>query len=181
MAIVDSVFNNICRIGNDGCDQTNKNLQNIKSANYLLENYNLISTMNNIVNFATNQPCVFYKGTKEGGINGNLIDENSDLKFSKNTKTKSRNPLEERLFLTVPYLGKGPCNVPVETEMKRGDYIVFKKSEDPTSEVSHLNYTYYPLLPSLEATLTNPANLIEDVASEGWVRGGIATRELNHN
>ena len=55
MALVDSVFNNICRIGNDGCDQTNKNLQNIKSANYLLENYNLISTMNNIVNFFENR------------------------------------------------------------------------------------------------------------------------------
>ena len=133
--------------------------------------------MNNTINLATNQPSIFFSG---GSVNSNHIDENSDLKFSVNTRTRERNPLEERLFVTVPYLGKGPNNVQVETEIKRGDSVVYKKSLDPNSEVSHIDYTYYPLLPSLEATLTNPANLVEGVAAQGWVRGGVPTRELNH-
>ena len=181
MALVDSVFNNICRLGNDDCDLTNKNIESIKSANYLLENYNLNSSMNKIINLATNQPCVFYSGPKQIAINGGNIDENSELKMSKLSRTRERNPLEERLFLTIPYLGRGPSNVPVENEIKRGDHMVYKKSEDPNSEVSHLNYTYYPLIPSIEATISNPSNLVEGVASEGWVRGGIPTRELNHD
>lgn len=177
MEIANSVFNNVCRIGSDGCDLTNKNIENINAANYLLENYNLNSSMDTIISLATNQPNIFFSG---GNVSGNNIDENNDLKFSSNTRTRERNPLDERLFLTVPYLGKGPGNVHVESEIKRGDSVVYKKSLDPNSEISHINYNFYPLLPSLEATLTNPANLVEGVAAEGWVRGGVPTRELNH-
>ena len=36
----------------------------------------------------------------------------------------------------------------------------------------------YPLLPSLEATVQNPANLVEGVAAEGWIRGGASSRDL---
>ena len=35
----------------------------------------------------------------------------------------------------------------------------------------------YPLVPSIKATVTNPANLVEGVASDGWVRGGVPSRE----
>jgi hypothetical protein len=34
------------------------------------------------------------------------------------------------------------------------------------------------MLPSLKSTVTNPANLVEGVAAEGWVRGGLPSREL---
>jgi hypothetical protein len=36
----------------------------------------------------------------------------------------------------------------------------------------------YPLIPSIAATITNPSNLIEGVAANGWIRGGIPSREL---
>ena len=60
MATTNPLFNNICRIGDDGCDLTNKNVQNIKAANYTLENYNLGSSMTSAINLATNQPNIFF-------------------------------------------------------------------------------------------------------------------------
>ena len=44
--------------------------------------------------------------------------------------------------------------------------------------MSHLNYRHTPMIPSLKATVTNPANLVEGVAAEGWIRGGLPSREL---
>jgi hypothetical protein len=38
--------------------------------------------------------------------------------------------------------------------------------------------TSTPLLPSLKATVNNPSNLVEGVAAQGWIRGGVPSREL---
>ena len=37
------------------------------------------------------------------------------------------------------------------------------------------------LVPSLKATIQNPANLVEGVANEGWIRGGLPSRELTRD
>jgi hypothetical protein len=42
-------------------------------------------------------------------------------------------------------------------------------------------YTNYPLLPSIQATVTNPANLVEGVAADGWIRGGLPSRDLTRD
>jgi hypothetical protein len=44
--------------------------------------------------------------------------------------------------------------------------------------VSYLHYSQTPLLPTLKATISNPANLIESNAADGWIRGGLPSREL---
>jgi hypothetical protein len=51
-----------------------------------------------------------------------------------------------------------------------------RKSVVPASEVTYETDT--PLIPSLKATVANPANLVEGVASQGWIRGGLPSREL---
>ena len=178
MTAIDSLFDKICRLGNDSCDLTNRNIENNRAANYILENYSQQSAISNIINLATNQPNVFYKGGKEGGQNGECIDANSRLKFAQSTRTRQRNNQQERLFNTVPYLGKGKTNAVLETQMKVGDMVVNKKSQDPNSEINLSEFNYYPLIPSIEATISNPANLVEGVAVDGWVRGGVPTRDL---
>ena len=45
-------------------------------------------------------------------------------------------------------------------------------------ETDITNYQYVPMLAPLRATVTNPANLVEGVAAEGWVRGGVPSRLL---
>ena len=181
MSIFNQLFDNISRIGNDNCDLTNKNLQNTQASNYILENYQVYTPINNAVNLATNQPNVFLAGSNGGGINRNNVDENSILKFAHQTKFRERVSEQERLFSTVPYLGKGPSNVVLESQIKTGDYNLNKKSTDPNSEVSHIDYSYYPLIPSIEATISNPANLVEGVAANDWVKGGVPSRILNRD
>ena len=54
------------------------------------------------INFATNQPNVFYKG--DGGLGGCTIDKDSNLKLgSIQTNTPSKLNLQQRQFLTVPF------------------------------------------------------------------------------
>jgi len=52
-----------------------------------------------------------------------------------------------------------------------------KKSVNTLSEVSFMPMSNYPLIPSIQKTVTNPAFLVEGVASNGWVRGGSGTRK----
>ena len=161
------------------CDLTNRSIQNTNASNYMLENYNVYSPETTSLILAISQPNVFFNGTPGGGINSNYIDDNSNLKLSKMSKQKERTINQERLFSTVPYLGKGPTNVDVESNIKNGDLNSNRKTQDPNSEVSHISYSYYPLLPSIEATVNNPVNLVEGVAAAGWIRGGIPSRILN--
>ena len=37
------------------------------------------------------------------------------------------------------------------------------------------------MIPSLKATVQNPANLVEGVAADGWIRGGLPSRELTRD
>jgi hypothetical protein len=179
MSAIDRLFDNIAKIGNDQCDLTNKNKQNIEFGNYMLKNFTVYNPISNALNLATNQPNVFFSGGVGGGINSNNIDENSSLRFSQTTNQPERSVYQERIFSTVPYLGRGPTNAPVESELIMGDIAMNRKSLDPNSEVSHINYNLTPLIPSVEATINNPANLVEGVAAEGWIRGGIPSRILN--
>ena len=103
------------------------------------------------------------------------------LKFAPISKERERTTAQERLFLTVPYLGRGPSNPVLESQIQQGEHLMNRKSLDPNSEVSHSDFLFTPLIPSLEASLTNPANLVEGVAAEGWIRGGLPSRELTRD
>lgn len=176
MSAIDRLFNNLAGIGNDSCDLTNKNKQNMAASNYMLENYAAYNPVNTAINLATSQPNIVLQGSISGGTSGNRIDDSSMLQFSKLTNTGERSVYQERLFNTVPYLGKGPSNTPVESQLVFGDVNEKKKSLDPNSEVSHIDYAYTPLIPSVESIMSNPANMVEGVAAEGWIRGGLPSR-----
>ena len=84
--------------------------------------------MNNPINFATKQPNVFYKGG-HGGLGGCNIDKDSKLKLGTiQTNPKCRTSLQQRPFLTVPFLGRGPSRPVVETRLMQGGYTGDKKS-----------------------------------------------------
>ena len=80
--------------------------------------------------------------------------------------------LQQRPFLTVPFLGKGPAKPEVESKMLQGSYLGEKKSCKSVMEKS-LREEPLELVPSLKATIQNPANICEDIAAEGWIRGGL--------
>ena len=56
-----------------------------------------------------------------------------------------------------------------------------KKSDIASSEISHISYRHTPMNPYIEEENTNPANFVEGVASDGWIRGGVPSRELTRD
>jgi len=186
--VFDYTFNNQTRIGDDSCDLSQSSIQNVNAANYLLTNFKPECPMTNAVEFATSHPFVNFSGSHQIGIGGCNIDESSQLQISELTRSKCKISLTQRPFVTVPYIGRGKSNAVLETQLQQGELANNKKSINPSAELSYLKYSQTPLIPEIKMTINNPANLIEGVAAEGWIRGGIPTRDLirdqdnkNHN
>ena len=177
----DYVFDKMARIGNDSCGLSQKNVQNINAGNYMVQNFfSSDCTMARPIEFATSQPGIFYEGGHQTGAGGCNIDINSQLlNGSMSTHPRCKISLNERPFITVPYLGRGECNPLLESKLIQGDMTINKRSVNLLSEQCYSNYLNYPLIPSIASTVTNPSNLIEGVAADGCVRGGIPSREMS--
>jgi len=175
-------FDNITRIGNDRCGVSEKDIQNKNFSKYNTQSYfSQYCGMQKPISFATSQPNVFYNGSHQMGIGGCNVDTNSQLKIGTiQTSSKSRISLQQRPFLTVPYLGRGPSKPVEESRLLQGGYLGNKKSCKTVMEKS-LREEQVELVPSLKANIQNPANLCEDVAAEGWIRGGLPSRELTRD
>jgi|TARA_B110000967_G_scaffold192373_1_gene218960 hypothetical protein len=173
-------FDSLSRIGDDSCGLSQRNVQNSSQSSYLLTNFfSQDCGMKRPIEFATSQPNVNFTGGFQVGAGGCNIDTNSDLLIGTiNTNPKCRISLYERPFKTVPFLGRGSSNPVLESHIQQGDMITNKKSINTTTEQSYIPYRNYPLLPSIENSVTNPANLVEGAALDGWVRGGVPSREL---
>ena len=64
--INDYKFNEMSRIGIDHCSLDEVDIQSVKHGDYMLTNhFSNDSTMSSPIEFAVNQPNVFYKGTKQ--------------------------------------------------------------------------------------------------------------------
>ena len=79
--VSDFKFEQMSRIGNDNCDLSQRNVQNVKNGNYSLMNHFAGDCMmSKPINLATSQPNVFYKGTKQVGLGGCNVDSDSNLR-----------------------------------------------------------------------------------------------------
>jgi hypothetical protein len=85
--------------------------------------------------------------------------------------------LFERAFVTVTYLGRGGGDPTLESQLQQGQNIRDLKSVATVSEKPYIDYQTYPLNDVLRSQITNPANSVEEVAMNGWVRGGSSARE----
>jgi hypothetical protein len=173
-------FDNLSRIGNDACTQDQNTIQNIQASNYLLQNYFINDcTMKQPIALATTQPGIMYNGGSGSGAGGCNIDSSSDLLIgSVQTHPKCRISLFQRPFSTVPYLGRGSVDPILESQIMQGELLTNKRSVNKLSEKSDIKYQITPLIPSVKDRVTNPVYSVEGAASEGWVRGGIPSREL---
>jgi hypothetical protein len=171
-------FYQTTRLGNDRTDLSQHTLQNAEYANYTLDGFRPACPISSAIEFATSQPNINFKGSYQTSIGGTNINDSSKLLINDITKDKCRISLNQRPYSTVPYLGRGKCDPLLESQIQQGDFANNKKSINPSSEVSYLKYSQTPMLPSLQSTINNPANLIENNAAEGWIRGGLPSREL---
>ena len=179
-SVYNYTFDNLTRLGDDVCYNTERNKQNTSYGSYNVTNYfSQNCGLQKPIEFATSQPNVFVNGGYgNSGAGGCNIDSDSNLKIgSVQTNPKARISLFTRPFATVPYLGRGPCRPIEESRIQQGDYITNKKSCSTVTETEFENQ-YTPMIPSLKASVTNPSNLVEGVAAKGWIRGGLPSREL---
>jgi hypothetical protein len=176
-------FDNMSRIGLDSCNLDQETIQDIASCNYMTQNYfSSDCTMRKPIDLATTQPGVMYKGGYAVGAGGCNIDESSKLQIGTiQTHPKCRIDLFHRPFATVPFLGRGSVNPIMESQIQQGEQLINKKSTNPLAEKSYIKYQQTPLLPAVQQRISNPANQIESVASDGWVRGGVPSRELTRD
>jgi len=174
-----SFFNN-GRIGLDNVDNTQRNMENTRYSNYMLSNYFAEPAENGHVNFATQQPNVMFSGVSNGrGLIGGLVDMDTNLLLkTEQERSLEKLSLNQRPFITVPYLGRGSCDPLLESQLLQGENSQDKKSVSTIMTKSFMNYTMYPLDDEMKNRVTDTRNTIEESALEGWVRGGVQTREL---
>jgi len=176
--ISDFLFNNVGRIGYDLTDNSQRNISNTMHANYMLENHFSKNTGNSHVKFATLQPNMNFKGNGGVGIPSSHIDNDSNLLIGKSQERPfEKLQLFQRPFATIPYLGKGRTNSIIESYLQQGESVGDKKSISTIIENSFNGYKDYPLDDDLKKRIEDPSNYVEENALNGWVRGGIASRE----
>tara|TARA_Y100000816_G_C26098734_1_gene581900 strand:+ start:1848 stop:2408 length:561 start_codon:yes stop_codon:yes gene_type:complete len=179
MQRTDYMFNGMSRIGNDMSDLSQKNVQNVKQGNYQLENpYPSDLEMKSGMDFALNQPMFNYTGTYQTSLNGTNVETSSKLLIDKNLlHDKGKISLQERQYLTIPYLGKGKVETDLETKLRTGAQETHRKTATKLSERSFIPLQNTPMIPEVASKIQNPSNLIEGAASSGWIRGGLPSRE----
>jgi hypothetical protein len=184
MSIINNYhFNNMGRIGADTTDNTQRTVSNTKFANYMLSNYVNNTLSGSHVNFATQQPTLMFSGIAGGnGLSSNLVDMDSQLTI----KTEEERALEklqlfQRPFVTVPYLGRGYGDPSIESQLQQGEIVSDKKSVSTIMEKSFSQYSLYPTDDNMVKRVQNTSYTVEESALDGWVRGGVASREMATN
>ncbi len=181
--VSDFTFNGMSRIGNDVCCLDQNSIQNSSSCSYTLQNYFAKDcSMKDAKALATTQPGINYSGGFGLGAGGCNVDDSSKLLIgSIQTNPKSRIDLFGRPFATVPYLGRGSVDPILEAQIQQGESITNKRSVTRLTEKSHLKFHTTPLIPEVKQNIQNPSLMIESMASEGWIRGGVPSRELTRD
>jgi hypothetical protein len=117
---------------------------------------------------------------REGfGFNNASIDQDSKLRNEADQAGRQKCPLhlQSRPFATVPYMGNGRGNADVESSLL---YAEWARIERPCGTVTETFFdnNFTPLVPHLAKHIQNPANLVPEVAANGWIRSGIPSRQF---
>ena len=176
----DYQMNQSGRMGNDLTDKTQRTVQNSAYLDSVLTNFSSDKMSTSHVQFATQYPGMMVSGTNGGtGLGAMGVDTESSLLW----KTNSQRPLEKlqlfpRSFLTVPYLGRGSCDTTLESQLIQGENVRGKKSVSTVMEQNFLPLDKYPLDSDKRARASEAKYSVEELALDGWVRGGKATRDF---
>ena len=128
------------------------------------------------------QPCVSYNSVNGGsGVGGRVVDyESLLLNQAEQDRPLEKVQLMQRIFATVPYLGRGAGNADIESQLQQGEIIDHKKSTSTIMEKSFMPYSMQLTDYNMNERVANPAYTVEEVAMEGWVRGGTDARNLSY-
>jgi hypothetical protein len=126
------------------------------------------------VNNATDNVMMFFKNGYD--VSSCVVDDSTKLRIGASRKfPKCPNQLFTRPYKTVPYMGRGPGNMVMESQITPGEDTSARRSCNTLSGISIPHY-FTPLVPHLDYNVQNPEHIIEEVVDEGWIRGGANSR-----
>ncbi len=114
---------------------------------------------------------------REGfGANNQQIDAESVLKNQPEFNNQRCNiRAQARPFLGVPYMGGGRGNAEVETLLLHAEQVRTGKECGTVTE-QQFDGVFTPMIPSVKNNIQKAENLITEMASPGWIRGGLPSR-----
>jgi hypothetical protein len=114
---------------------------------------------------------------REGfGSNNAQIDAESVLKNQPEFNNQRCNiRAQARPFLGVPYMGGGRGNAEVESLLLHSEQVRMGK-ECGTITEQQFDGIFTPMIPTVKNNIQKPENLITEMASPGWIRGGLPSR-----
>jgi hypothetical protein len=170
----DFVINNFTRTWDDKCEVTQQVSDSTGPGTYMVTN--LTPPQKEAQKVEIPNPTLL--GREGFGFNNSAIDDDSMLRTNQVQEGRQRCPLhvQSRPFATVPYMGRGRLNPDVESGLI---YSEFARVERPCGTVTETFFDgqFVPLVPHLAKHIQNPENLIPEVASAGWIRAGIPSRQ----
>ncbi len=168
-------INAFTRTWDDGCEVAQRIQDSSGPGAY--QTRNLVPKQDNALKVKLPNPTLL--GREGFGLNNAKVDDDSMLRTNQVQEGRQRCPLhvQSRPFATVPYMGRGKLNPDVESGLI---YSEFARVERPCGTVTETFFDgqFVPLVPHLAKHIQNPANLIPEVASQGWIRSGIPSRQF---
>ena len=174
---ISTEYHSQSRIGSDACELEAHEKQSAAVGDYFLQCPVGCSTAQASTVADANRTLLFRDGY---GVSKDGIDTDSKFRNVEQTASKQRQNinLEQRMFSSVPFMGRGRTDPVKEGELWRATQVKDNKGCQSLSETEYKGQ-YIPLVASLQDSIQNPDYLIEANARGDWVRGGMDTRQFN--
>lgn len=167
-----SLFNQSTRIGSDGIDLSQQNIQNRQMSQASMTHYFSSPSASDRIDFMAQSGLNGNGKTAGNGLGSSEVNVETNLFWKTNmAREAGKLTLQPRQFITVPYMGKGSVNPDDETNLMRCEYLRDKRTGQPIGSMAALHMPdNYPI--------DRPfAGIDEDALSlDGWQRGGVSTR-----
>lgn len=169
-------INRTTRIHDDPCDQTVQARESLGPGAYYTTN--LVPAASDSAAIAYQQPAVI--GGAGYGWSADQISADSMLRLHAQQTNSPHAPIRARVqprpFLAVPYMGRGKGEAQLESQLQQPTWVRTDKSSGTISDAFYENQ-FTPMIPYVAQNVQNPAHIIQEDASRGWVRAGIPSRQ----
>jgi hypothetical protein len=167
-------INGFTRERDDVCSYNHEYRESVGPGRYITTN--LVPNKTSVIPQALSNPTVI---AAEGfGIDQQNIDSDSSIRNNPTLEGRSRCPLrlQSRPFTTVPFMARGRGNQELESKLQQSEFVRTGRECGTVSE-TFLQTQFTPLIPHLQNNVQNPKNLVPEVAAQGWIRGGVPSRQ----
>lgn len=164
------------RVRDDPCDQVVQNKESMGPGSYNVTN--LVPAASTTYGIAYDQlavPAAPGYGWSAAEINADSLLRNHAVQAN-SPHCPLRGRIQARPFSTVPYMGRGRGDSALESRLQQSVYGHLGKDCGTISDAFFENQ-FTPLIPYVAANVQNPVHLIPEVASKGWVRAGVPSRQ----